>query len=50
MEKICGIIVFLSVYQLAGMLDFHDLPIMKSYHLSGTCHAVLKLFGMGGYC
>jgi len=50
MEKVCGVIVFLSVYQLAGLNDFHDLPVLEGHHLSSVCTAVRNTIGWHGVC
>ena len=50
MEKVCGLVVFLAVYQLAGMLHYHDWPVLKSYQVSSACNAVTTTIGWGRLC
>ena len=50
MEKFCGIIVFFSVFQLAGMLDFHQLPTLQRDHLVYTCNFLTTTIGWGRVC
>jgi hypothetical protein len=42
MEKLCAVIVFLAVYQLAGMLNYHDGPLMTARHVGNACHSISK--------
>ncbi len=50
MEKICAAIVFLSVYQLAGMLDYHDAPVLTKYMLDNSCYKISRLIGIHSIC
>ena len=50
MEKVCGLIVFLAVYQLAGMLHYHDWPILQAYQVNGMCNSISQAIGWGRLC
>lgn len=50
MEKACGIVVFLSVYQLAGLNNFHDYPIIETRHLTNVCTTVRDTIGWDSLC
>lgn len=50
MEKVCGILVFLAVYQLAGMLHYHDAPVMKNWQMKAACNSASETVGWGRLC
>ncbi len=50
MEKVCGILVFLAVYQLSGMLHYHDAPIMQPWQMRSACNTASQAIGFGNLC
>ena len=50
MEKVCAVVVFLSVYQLAGMFHYHDGPILKQYQITNMCNTLSGSVGWGRMC
>jgi hypothetical protein len=50
MEKVCAIVVFLAVYQLAGMLNYHDAPVLKTAQVTDTCNTISRSVGWGRLC
>lgn len=50
MEKVCGIVVFLAVYQLAGMLDYHDSPKLTKPIVDDYCNRVSRMIGINNPC
>lgn len=50
MDKVCAVIVFLSVYQLAGMLHYHDAPVLEKSQLVHACNSFGYGTGLGRLC
>ncbi len=50
MEKVCGILVFLAVYQLSGMLNYHDAPVMQRWQMKAVCNTASATVGLGHLC
>jgi len=50
MEKVCALLVFLAVYQLSGMLNYHDAPIIQQHQMKETCNSLSQAIGWGRLC
>ncbi len=50
MEKVCAVVVFLAVYQLAGMLHYHEGPVLKQHQVNGGCNTISQAIGWGRMC